>query len=172
VSEQAALRKPLVDRLRGLGHSPAVAPSKLNPQGVPVTHPSRRTAVLAGLSAGAALRSAQAQLGTAQRSWMPLTRPALPFAPGALAPHISEEAVRLHFGAHHIGYYNRLTSLLTAATPAIAVEDIVRSTHGQPPLAEIYTAAGQLFNHNFYWSSLRPAGGRPATTGRDQGAGT
>lgn len=87
---------------------------------------------------------------------MPIARPVLPYPQAALAPVLSEEAVRLHFGAHHVGYFNRLSSLMEPGSATRTLDELIVQTHRIPEMAEVYAAAGQVFNHNFYWSSLRP----------------
>ena len=39
------------------------------------------------------------------------------------------------------------------------LENIVRATAGQADHVAIFNNAGQVWNHNFYWQSLKPRGG-------------
>lgn len=119
----------------------------------------RRSVLLAGAAGATQLvggrASATAVRGTA------ITRPQLPYSVEALAPTVSAEAVRVHFGAHHVGHYNRLSSLLGPRAATVSLEEVILQTHGVAALGEIYAAAGQVFNHNCYWSSLRPTPSDP-----------
>jgi len=91
---------------------------------------------------------------------IPLSKPALPFVASALAPYISAETVDLHFAVHHLGYYDKLATLAGAlGWDQLGLEEIIRRSHGRPNLTDIYNAASQTWNHNFYWQSSRAAGG-------------
>lgn len=83
--------------------------------------------------------------------------PALPFAPAALAPHISEETLSFHYGKHHQAYVTNLNKLIAGTEfEAMSLEDIVRISSGG-----IFNNAAQAFNHTFYWNCLSPKGGKP-----------
>jgi Fe-Mn family superoxide dismutase len=79
----------------------------------------------------------------------------LPFAPDALEPWIGARTVKLHHGGHHRGYVEKLDRL-AEDDPALRrpLEELVRSAEG-----EVLELAGQAWNHDFYWRSLRPGGG-------------
>jgi Fe-Mn family superoxide dismutase len=84
--------------------------------------------------------------------------PPLPFAIDALEPHISAETLQFHHGKHHQGYILKLNTLIDQTDLADkTLEEIVKTASGS-----IFNNAAQVFNHNFYWSSLSPnAGGLP-----------
>lgn len=88
------------------------------------------------------------------------TLPALPYPSDALAPVISAGTLGFHHGKHHVGYVNTLNRLV-AGTPfsSMTLEDIIRTTAGQADSAAICNNAAQVWNHTFYWQSLRPGGG-------------
>lgn len=101
---------------------------------------------------------AEADAAAAQGPLIKIPRPSLPFSKDALAPVISEKQLALHFNAHHMGYFDRLLTLLPAAGMSeLTVEEVIAQTRGKADQASIYNAAGQLFAHNLYWSSLAPA---------------
>ena len=85
--------------------------------------------------------------------------PPLPFAKGALSPHISAETLEYHYGKHHQAYVNNLNQLIPGTRyENLPLEDIVRSSEGK-----IFNNAAQVWNHTFYWNCLSPnAVGRPA----------
>jgi superoxide dismutase, Fe-Mn family len=86
---------------------------------------------------------------------MEKTLPPLPYAKDALAPHISEETLEFHYGKHHQKYLSTLLELTEGSEWADrSLEDIIRSTEGG-----IFNNGAQVFNHSFYWNSMKPAGG-------------
>lgn len=84
----------------------------------------------------------------------------LAYAESALAPAISANTVRCHYGKHHKGYVDTLNKLI-AGTPlaGLSLEKLVAETAGQADHAVIFNNAAQTWNHTFYWRSLRPKGG-------------
>jgi len=87
--------------------------------------------------------------------------PPLPFAQNALAPIISARTVRFHYGKHHKGYVHKLNTLVQErGIREVSLVELIRRTHGNPAHAEIFNNAAQVWNHNFYWRSLAPAGHR------------
>jgi len=93
---------------------------------------------------------------------MRFSLPALPYADDALAPVISPRTVGLHYGKHHRTYVDNLNRLVAGSDlEDRTLEEIIRTTGGNPAKAEIYNNAGQVWNHNLYWRSLRPKGGGP-----------
>jgi len=86
--------------------------------------------------------------------------PRLPYAENALEPHISGRMMSFHYGKHHLGYAEKLGKL-TAGTSfqAMELEEIIRKTYGNADQTDIFSNAAQVFNHTFYWNSMKPAGG-------------
>ena len=87
------------------------------------------------------------------------TLPALPYAADALAPYISKETIDFHYGKHHQTYVTNLNNLIKGTEFAeYGLEDIVRKSSGG-----IFNNAAQIWNHTFFWNSLKPAGGGEPT---------
>lgn len=86
---------------------------------------------------------------------MRIELPPLPYTFDALAPLISAQTLEYHYDRHHRGYVEKLNALI-AATPfaGMALDDIVKTSSGA-----IFNNAAQIWNHTFYWRSLRPGGG-------------
>lgn len=86
--------------------------------------------------------------------------PPLPFAPDALEPHISANTLGFHHGKHHNTYVTNLNNL-TKDTPLAgnSLEEIVKETAGDAAKAGIFNNAAQVWNHSFYWNSMKPGGG-------------
>ncbi|MBS1208760.1 MAG: superoxide dismutase [Proteobacteria bacterium] len=87
------------------------------------------------------------------------TLPALPYAKNALVPHISEETFEYHYGKHHQAYVTNLNNLIPGTEfENASLEEIIKKASGG-----IYNNAAQVWNHTFFWSSLKPAGGGAPT---------
>nr|MCU0269603.1 superoxide dismutase [Fe] [Acidimicrobiales bacterium] len=81
--------------------------------------------------------------------------PPLPYAQDALAPHISPETLEYHYGKHHQTYVTNLNNL-TAGTEdeSASLESIILKAEGG-----LFNNAAQVWNHTFYWHSMKPGGG-------------
>jgi Fe-Mn family superoxide dismutase len=85
--------------------------------------------------------------------------PPLPYAEDALGPIITAATIGFHYGKHHRGYVDNLNKLIAGTEYAeLALEEIIAATAGQPEQAAIYNNAAQIWNHTFYWQSMRPSG--------------
>ncbi|MGE0321353.1 MAG: superoxide dismutase [Polyangiaceae bacterium] len=86
---------------------------------------------------------------------MAIELPALPWAKDALAPHISAETIDYHYGKHHNAYVTNLNKLIDGTDLAgKSLEEIVKAAEGG-----VFNNAAQVWNHTFYWNSMKPAGG-------------
>lgn len=90
--------------------------------------------------------------------------PPLPYAPGALAPHISENTFSFHYAKHHQAYVNNLNGLV-ANTPLAGetLEGVIRASAGAADKVGVFNNAAQVWNHTFYWHSMKPQGGGTPT---------
>lgn len=85
--------------------------------------------------------------------------PALPYAKNALAPHISEETLEFHYGKHHQTYVTNLNNLIKGTEfENSSLEEIIKKSS-----AGIYNNSAQIWNHTFFWSSMKPSGGGAPT---------
>ena len=86
---------------------------------------------------------------------MKITLPPLLYEHHALEPVMSAATLKLHHGAHHRGYVDRLNALIRGSTlEGEALEEIVRRSTGV-----VFNNAAQAWNHAFFWKSLRPNAG-------------
>ena len=86
--------------------------------------------------------------------------PALPFSENALEPAISAKTISSHYGKHHKGYVDNLTKLIAGTDYSdLSLEKLITSTHDRMEKKAIFNNASQIWNHNFYWNSLREKGG-------------
>ena len=87
------------------------------------------------------------------------TLPALPYARTALAPHISEETLDFHYGKHHQTYVTNLNNLIKSTEfENLTLEEIIKKSS-----AGIYNNSAQVWNHTFFWNSMKPNGGGAPT---------
>ena len=83
----------------------------------------------------------------------------LPYAKTALAPHLSEETFSFHYDKHHQAYMANLKKLLEGKPEAEkSLEEIVKTSSGG-----VFNNAAQVWNHTFYWNSMKPSGGNEPT---------
>ena len=84
----------------------------------------------------------------------------LPYADNALEPVISANTLSFHYAKHHNTYVTNLNNLVAGTELAgQSLEQIIRATAGQTDKAGIFNNAAQVWNHMFYWLSLKPNGG-------------
>jgi superoxide dismutase, Fe-Mn family len=88
------------------------------------------------------------------------TLPPLPYADNALEPVVSANTLSFHYGKHHKAYVDNLNNLVKGTDlEGQSLEAIVHATAGKADKAGIFNNAAQVWNHTFYWNSLRPGGG-------------
>jgi len=91
---------------------------------------------------------------------MSFTLPDLPYKKDTLAPHISSQTFDFHHGKHHQAYVTNLNKLIEGTDMAgLALEDIIKKSANNPDKAGIFNNAAQVWNHTFYWQSMKPGGG-------------
>jgi Fe-Mn family superoxide dismutase len=91
---------------------------------------------------------------------MTITLPELPYGKDALAPHITEKTIDFHYGKHHNTYVTNLVKLIGGTElESEALESIIKKTKGDKAKAGIFNNAAQVWNHTFYWNSMKPNGG-------------
>ena len=79
----------------------------------------------------------------------------LPYATDALEPVISRQTIDFHHGKHLQGYVTNLNNLIQGTKFESAdLETIVKESDGA-----IFNNAGQILNHNLYFTQFSPAGG-------------
>ena len=89
-----------------------------------------------------------------------ISLPALPYAQNALAPAISENTFSFHYGKHHQTYVsNTLKMIAGTEFEKSSLEEIIKKTAGKADQSGLFNNAAQVFNHTFYWNSMKPGGG-------------
>jgi len=85
--------------------------------------------------------------------------PPLPYAMDALTPHISKETFEFHYGKHHQAYVTNLNNLIKGTeVENLSLEEIIKKSS-----AGIFNNSAQVWNHTFFWSSMKPGGGGEPT---------
>ena len=90
---------------------------------------------------------------------MAFTLPPLPYDKGALAPHLSAETLELHHDKHHAAYVNNLNKLLEAEARGLQSPG---GPHQDRRRRQCSPTPRRIWNHTFYWSSMKPDGGGAA----------
>jgi len=91
----------------------------------------------------------------------------LPFKQTALEPHISARTLSFHYGKHHQAYVDNLNKLIVDTDlEAESLEDIILKTAGSSNQAAIFNNAAQIYNHDFFWKSLRPVSEEQVPSGK------
>jgi len=96
----------------------------------------------------------------------PFALMALPYADTDLAPVISQGTIGFHYGKHHLGYVNKLNELVAGKDwEKKSLADCMKGTYGTDNVG-IYNNSAQTWNHDFYWQSLKKAGGGACPAGK------
>ncbi len=117
--------------------------------------------VSAGFGAWALMRmSGLTAVGSAEAGEQFISLPPLPYDKKALEPYISARTLEFHYGKHHQGYVKKINRFIMGSRyQHMALEDIIKSTCGLENKKSIYNNAAQVFNHTFFWKSMKPDGG-------------
>ncbi|VAH99039.1 unnamed protein product [Triticum turgidum subsp. durum] len=86
----------------------------------------------------------------------------LPYPADALEPYISKETVEQHWGVHQRGHVDRLNGMIGGSEwERMSIGQMMLASFNEgraPPHAPFFHAA-QVWNHDFYWRSMKPGGG-------------
>jgi superoxide dismutase, Fe-Mn family len=99
-------------------------------------------------------------MGKSMEHIMSFVLPTLPYDKAALAPHLTEENIDLHYSKHHNSYVVNLNKFIEdgKVDGSKTLEEVILSSDGP-----VFNNAAQIWNHTFYWSSLKPSGGGEPT---------
>jgi Fe-Mn family superoxide dismutase len=86
--------------------------------------------------------------------------PPLPYEKNALEPHMSARTLEFHHDKHHKAYVDNANRLVQG-TPLAGkpLEDVIRATAHDDSKTAIFNNAAQIWNHTFFWNSMKPGGG-------------
>uniref|UniRef100_A0ACD6ABN8 Uncharacterized protein n=1 Tax=Avena sativa TaxID=4498 RepID=A0ACD6ABN8_AVESA len=86
----------------------------------------------------------------------------LPYPTDALEPYISKETVEQHWGVHQHKHIERLNGMIGGSQwEGMSIGQMMLTSFSEgrePPQAPFFHAA-QIWNHDFYWRSMKPGGG-------------
>ncbi len=93
---------------------------------------------------------------------MTFTLPSLPYASGALEPHIDTRTMEIHHGKHHNAYVTNLNNAVAGKPEEnLSIEEICKSISKYS--AAVRNNGGGHYNHSLFWSVMGPnAGGAPS----------
>ena len=84
---------------------------------------------------------------------MTYNMPTLPYATNALEPVISQQTIEFHYSKHLQAYVNNLNSLVPGTEfEGKSVEEIVKTA----PDGAVFNNAGQVLNHELYFTQFAP----------------
>ena len=90
--------------------------------------------------------------------------PALPYADTALEPHYSQKTISFHYGKHHRAYVDNLNKLVAGTDlEKKSLEEVIRAAAGNPEKVGVFNNSAQVWNHTFFWNSMKPNGGGAPT---------
>ncbi|MBP2158294.1 MULTISPECIES: superoxide dismutase [Asticcacaulis] len=88
--------------------------------------------------------------------------PPLPYAADALEPHMSANTFSFHHAKHHKAYVDNLNKLIAGTEfEGKSLVEVVQASEGKNP--GVFNNAAQVWNHTFFWSSMKPNGGGQPT---------
>ncbi|MEH2064909.1 MAG: superoxide dismutase [Nostoc sp.] len=89
----------------------------------------------------------------------------LPYDFNALEPYgMKAETFEYHYGKHHKAYVDNLNKLTEGTELADkSLEEVIKISFKDSSKAGIFNNAAQVWNHTFFWNSLKPAGGGAPT---------
>ncbi|USO02033.1 MAG: superoxide dismutase [Alphaproteobacteria bacterium] len=87
-----------------------------------------------------------------------LNEPHLPYDCETLKPHISANTLHYHFEKHHKGYQTNLSNMLPETYKDLSLKEIMLKAHKEDNVG-VFNNAAQVWNHNFYWFSMKKDGG-------------
>ncbi len=86
--------------------------------------------------------------------------PPLPWPEDALEPVTSARTIGFHYGKHHRAYVDNLNKLVAGTDlEGQTLEEVIAAVAGDPGKAGVFNNAAQVWNHTFFWSSMKPGGG-------------
>lgn len=91
---------------------------------------------------------------------MPFQLSQLPWPINALGSLMPESTLNYHYGKHHRAYVDNLNKFAAGTRfESLPLEEIIRVTAGDATQKAIFNNAAQVWNHDFFWKSMKPSGG-------------
>jgi len=85
----------------------------------------------------------------------------LPYDFNALEPYgMKGETFEYHYGKHHKAYVDNLNKLVAGTDMENkSLEEVIKASFSDSSKAGVFNNAAQVWNHTFFWNSLKPGGG-------------
>lgn len=95
----------------------------------------------------------------------PFSLPALPYNKDVFIPHLTVENFEFHHEKHHNAYVVNLNNMLEHKSNLHnkTLEHIIEISSKDSTMVGIFNNAAQIWNHTFYWHSMKPFGGGKPT---------
>jgi superoxide dismutase, Fe-Mn family len=86
--------------------------------------------------------------------------PPLPYADTALEPIYSARTISFHHGKHHKAYVDNLNKLVAnTRIDGMSLESVIDIAAKNSEMTGVFNNAAQIWNHTFFWKSMKPGGG-------------
>ena len=86
--------------------------------------------------------------------------PSLPYPDTALEPIYSAKTISFHHGKHHKAYVDNLNKLVAnTRLDGLPLESVIDTAAKNPDMTGVFNNAAQIWNHTFFWNSMKPGGG-------------
>jgi len=86
--------------------------------------------------------------------------PKLPYPENALEPQISAKTISFHYGKHHQAYVTNANKFVPGTEyEKMTIEQIIVKSANKADAAPIFNNVAQVWNHTFFWNSMKPRGG-------------
>jgi len=86
--------------------------------------------------------------------------PPLPYADTALEPIYSARTISFHHGKHHKAYVDNLNKLVAnTRIDGLPLESVIDIAAKNSEMTGVFNNAAQIWNHTFFWNSMKPGGG-------------
>ncbi len=96
----------------------------------------------------------------ANQKSFPFALPRLPYADNALEPHMSANTFSYHHKKHHNAYVVNLNKFVENTDLASnSLEEIIMMSYNNSSKIGIFNNAAQVWNHSFFWYSMKADGG-------------
>jgi Fe-Mn family superoxide dismutase len=87
-----------------------------------------------------------------------------PYALDALEPHMSKETLEYHWGKHHRAYVDNMNKQIAGTDlDGKSLEEVVLASWNGGNPTPVFNNAAQVWNHTFFWESMKPNGGGKPT---------
>jgi len=94
----------------------------------------------------------------------PFVLPPLPWKDDALQPFVSAQTISFHYGKHHKAYVDNLNNLAKGKPwEKMTLEEVVKASAKDSSAQGVFNNSAQIWNHTFFWHSMRPGGGGAPT---------